>query len=148
MRSAEINNLIGLNVKRKISSIKEIDMEKSIIIILFALFLLSCGNKSREAEPIIFDNQPVVERSEPDTISVSVKEEADKMDDGKGKIVDGKSKREDVKAPVSSSSSSSSRSHKSSGYDNMRGFDPASEDDMDDNGMSRYMENDDDEGWD
>ena len=24
--------------------------------------------------------------------------------------------------------------------DNMRGFDPASEDDMDDNGMSRYME--------
>lgn len=32
--------------------------------------------------------------------------------------------------------------------DNMRGFDPASEDDMDDNGMSRYMENTDDEGWD
>ena len=32
--------------------------------------------------------------------------------------------------------------------DNMRGFDPVSEDDMDDNGMSRYMENDDDEGWD
>ena len=32
--------------------------------------------------------------------------------------------------------------------DNMRGFDPASEDDMDDNGMSRFMENNDDEGWD
>ena len=31
--------------------------------------------------------------------------------------------------------------------DNMRGFDPASEDDMDDNGMSRYMENYDEEGW-
>ena len=31
--------------------------------------------------------------------------------------------------------------------DNMRGFDPASEDDMDDNGMSRYMENNDDSGW-
>ena len=30
----------------------------------------------------------------------------------------------------------------------MRGFDPASEDDMDDNGMSRYMENNDEEGWD
>ena len=30
--------------------------------------------------------------------------------------------------------------------DNMRGFDPASEDDMDDNGMSRYMENNDEEG--
>ena len=32
--------------------------------------------------------------------------------------------------------------------DNMRGFDPAFEDDMDDNGMSRYMENNDEEGWD
>ena len=32
--------------------------------------------------------------------------------------------------------------------DNMRGFDPASEDDMDDNGMSRYRENNDEEGWD
>ncbi len=32
--------------------------------------------------------------------------------------------------------------------DNMRGFDPASEDDSDDNGMSRYMENNDEEGWD
>jgi len=32
--------------------------------------------------------------------------------------------------------------------DNMRGFDPASEDDMDDNGMSCYMENNDEEGWD
>ena len=30
----------------------------------------------------------------------------------------------------------------------MRGFDPASEDDMDDNGMSRYMENNDEEGLD
>ena len=31
--------------------------------------------------------------------------------------------------------------------DNMRGFDQASEDDGDDNGMSRYMDNNDDEGW-
>ena len=44
--------------------------------------------------------------------------------------------------------SSSSHSHESSSYDNMRGFDPASEDDMEDNGMSRYMENNDEEGWD
>ena len=51
-------------------------------------------------------------------------------------------------APVSSASSSSSHSNKSGGYDNMRGFDPASEDDMEDNGMSRYMENNDEEGWD
>ena len=32
--------------------------------------------------------------------------------------------------------------------DNMRGWDPASEDDTHDNGMSRYMENNDEEGWD
>jgi hypothetical protein len=43
---------------------------------------------------------------------------------------------------------SSSYRHKEKEPDNMRGFDPASEDDMDDNGMSRYMENNDEEGWD
>ena len=32
--------------------------------------------------------------------------------------------------------------------DGMRGFDPAFEDDTEDNGISRYMENNDDEGWD
>lgn len=53
---------------------------------------------------------------------------------------------ESPKTVSSSSSSSSRRSYKEP--DNMRGFDPASEDDMDDNGMSRYMENTDDEGWD
>ena len=43
---------------------------------------------------------------------------------------------------------SSSSKHDYEETDNMRGFDPASEDDMPDNGMSRYMENDDEEGWD
>ena len=52
------------------------------------------------------------------------------------------------KVSSTTTSSTSSRSYESSGHDNMRGFDPVSEDDMDDNGMSRYMENDDDEGWD
>ncbi len=32
--------------------------------------------------------------------------------------------------------------------DNMRGWDPASEDDMPDNGMDRYSENNDERGWD
>jgi len=31
--------------------------------------------------------------------------------------------------------------------DGMRGWDPASEDDMEDNGMTRYMENTDERGW-
>jgi hypothetical protein len=60
-------------------------------------------------------------------------------------------KEEAVKKSNSRSKSgaaSYSSSSRNDDYDNMRGFDPASEDDMDDNGMSRYMENNDDEGWD
>ena len=47
-----------------------------------------------------------------------------------------------------SSTGSYSSSYDDEEYDNMRGFDPASEDDMEDNGMNRYMENNDEEGWD
>ena len=32
-------------------------------------------------------------------------------------------------------------------FDNMRGFDPASEDDTDDGGVARYMDNNDGKGW-
>ena len=32
--------------------------------------------------------------------------------------------------------------------DNLRGWDPASEDDLEENGMDRYMENNDERGWD
>ena len=46
----------------------------------------------------------------------------------------------------SSASYHSSSSHSSSNDENMRGWDPPSEDDMEDNGMSRYMENNDEEG--
>lgn len=52
------------------------------------------------------------------------------------------------KEQSNSYNSSSNRSSYKVKQDNMRGFDPASEDDMDDNGMSRYMENNDEEGWD
>ena len=50
--------------------------------------------------------------------------------------------------PVNTQSSNYSRDSREKEIDNMRGFDPASEDDMEDNGMSRYMENNDEEGWD
>lgn len=56
-----------------------------------------------------------------------------------------------VKSPPSAPANSTSTSAEKKTMkepDNMRGFDPASEDDMDDNGMSRYMENNDEEGWD
>lgn len=56
-------------------------------------------------------------------------------------------KKADVKdspsySPISPSIKSTNHS------ENMQGFDPASEDDMDDNGMTRYMEANDEEGWD
>ena len=55
--------------------------------------------------------------------------------------------KESAKESTTSVAPSSSREeyHK---HDNMRGFDPASEDDMDDNGMTRYMEANDEEAWD
>jgi hypothetical protein len=63
------------------------------------------------------------------------------------KVLNDEPLKETVANPTSvSNSSGSSKVHSSS--DNMRGFDPASEDDMHDNGMRRYMENNDEEGWD
>ena len=110
-------------------------MKKIIIVIMSVVMLMACDNKPRQTESIINDDQTSVEQLEPDTIASSVQEKVPEV-------------KEKPSTPISSSSATSSRSHKSSSYDNMRGFDPASEDDMDDNGMSRYMENNDDEGWD
>ena len=50
--------------------------------------------------------------------------------------------------PTESYSSSGRNRHEDKELDNMRGFDPASEDDMDDNGMQRYFDANDDEAWD
>ena len=50
--------------------------------------------------------------------------------------------------PTESKSSSSRSRHEDKELDNMRGFDPASEDDLDDNGMQRYFDANDDEAWD
>ena len=114
----------------------QLEMKKIRLVsaVILMVTFISCGNKSLQAEPIIYDDQPEVELSDPDTISSSVQDEGNKVE-------------EIPSSPVKSSSTASSHSHKSSEYDNIRGFDPASEDDMEDNGMSRYMENNDEEGW-
>ena len=104
-----------------------------VVTIFLMLLFTACGSKSRQTEPIIYDDNLIVEQVEPDTVATAVQNEAPKVEE---------------KTSVPASSSSSSRTHKSSSYDNMRGFDPASEDDMEDNGMSRYMENNDYEEWD
>lgn len=108
-------------------------MKKALGISAVFLLLLSCGNKSKqEYSPMLIETQSEESYQQPDTAVIE-------------KV---KGQQEKVKGPSTPTSSSSSRSHESSNYDNMRGFDPASEDDMDDNGMSRYMENNDEEGWD
>lgn len=53
-----------------------------------------------------------------------------------------------VPKPTEPNSSSGRSKHEDKELDNMRGFDPASEDDMDDNGMQRYFDANDDEAWD
>ena len=105
------------------------------VITALILTIFACGKRSRQAEPIIYDDQSVAELPDSNTELTNVLNERKNND-------------EIPSSPAKSSSSTSSHYHKSSEYDNMRGFDPASEDDMDDNGMSRYMENYDEEGWD
>ena len=108
-------------------------MKKAFGILAVVLLLLSCQNQSKQKySPTLVETQSEESYQQPDT---AVIEEV-------------KDQQEKVKASIAPTSSSSSRSHESSNYDNMRGFDPVSEDDMDDNGMSRYMENNDEEGWD
>ena len=112
-------------------------MNRYIIIIGVALLALSCdnGKGGKINEPSSGGHGIGI-----DTETVNqIKQYEDSI----------KVKEPEIESPktISPSSSSSSRcSYEES--DNMRGFDPASEDDMDDNGMSRYMENTDDEGWD
>ena len=108
-------------------------MRESLGILTLSLLLLSCQNKSKqEYSPTLTETQSEESYQLPDT---AVTEEV-------------KERQEEVKVQSTPTASSSSHSHESSSYDNMRGFDPASEDDMEDNGMSRYMENNDEEGWD
>ena len=105
----------------------------TFILVSSSVVFLACGNKERKTEHIDVDVQTTIEEYQADTTITSVQIESPKQ--------------EYKQSTHMNSPSSSSRSHRSSGYDNMRGFDPASEDDMEDNGMSRYMENNDEGGW-
>lgn len=94
--------------------------------------LMACGNSGKQTTVEYIEEAPITTTdsiAHEDTVDVTTEKQADKS----------------VAAPVSSSDVTH---HHSGAHDNMRGFDPASEDDMDDNGMSRYFDNNDDEGWD
>ena len=113
---------------------------KFIPIFIIMVLFLSCGNKSRHDVP-------------PSSYEETKKEAPEKLKPYKikGAKDDSPKMKEPAKSNNSTSksgSSSYSSSRDEEDYDNMRGFDPASENDMDDNGMSRYMENNDEEGWD
>ena len=122
-------------VTMKRGNLRMIRKRHVLTIVILMLAISACRNRSGQAESVIYDGLPVNELSEPDTATVHVEEETPKVE-------------ENTSTSSRSSTSSSPKSHNSRNYDNMRGFDPASEDDMDDNGMSRYMENNDEEGWD
>lgn len=106
-------------------------MRNSLGVISLTLLLFSCGNKGRQESSTILIDDRIEESFQQSDTTV---EDSIEMDEVGGD------------APVVLGAHSSYGAQDDD-YDNMRGFDPASEDDMDDNGMSRYMENDDEEGW-
>ena len=99
------------------------------------LALSSCGNKSPQKDVLDWGDRDSISNFD-DSITHSDEQ----------KTSNGTAKEHEIKRIEGASSGTLSTNRVK--QDNMRGFDPASEDDMDDNGMSRYMENDDDEGWD
>ena len=120
-------------------------MKKVVGLFVLASLLLSCGDKSSHVSPSMVEDSVSesyesegTDSASKEVIEMSIEEE-NKAASNRPKTVSPSPDRYKRKA---------NRHVKESEYDNMRGFDPASEDDMDDNGMSRYMENNDDEGWD
>ena len=113
---------------------------KNLLSLLFLLLVLSsCGNKTPKQDDVNWAYYDSVSKV---TDSIEQAEERNRLDS----IIREKEEMEkEHPSPYHSNSSGSSHSIK---QDNMRGFDPTFEDDTDDNGMSRYMENDDEEGWD
>ena len=99
------------------------------IIATMILFTVSCSNK-KSPESLYPMDYP----------SYNTSSDSAKPDSTISEPIDQK--------PVNTQSSNYSRDSREKETDNMRGFDPASEDDMEDNGMSRYMDNNDEEGWD
>lgn len=104
-------------------------MRKALAIMVSGLLLLSCGSEKPKARRAVMDYETGVERTAPDTAV-----------QGKAKRTVGTGRTEKVKPTAT-------EKHKPGNDGNMRGFDPASEDDLPDNGMNRYMENNDEEGW-
>ena len=118
-------------------------MKRLSFILLAGLLLLSC-NEKKTYPPIpstVVNKDTVKEEKKADTLHVDKEQQPEQP-------TAPSPPPSSVKNTTPSVRPSASKRHVQPQYDNMRGFDPASEDDMDDNGMSRYMDNNDDEGWD
>ena len=113
------------------------NMKDLWLILTLVVLLLSCGNKAKSDLPMSDVEEGWGERYQKELEDSLAREKALRDEPAK-----------DAVANPSSVSSSLSSSENHSSSDNMRGFDPASEDDMEDNGMRRFMENNDEEGWD
>ena len=103
-------------------------MRQSIILMMFIL-LASCSNRKATTDPYPQEPPSYLNDTEPEKPDSAV------------------SKSPSI-APVNPQTISHSNNREEKDLDNMRGFDPASEDDMDDNGMQRYFDANDDEAWD
>ena len=118
-------------VKNRIRALK-----KLFFLGLVAVLLVSCG--SRNDRPVTTHEEENPAQTLPERVGDMV-EASPAIEETPVKPA--------PSAPANSTSTSTEKKTLTE-PDNMRGFDPASEDDMDDNGMSRYMENNDEEGWD
>ena len=107
-------------------------MMNRYIIFGVALLLLSCGNRKGADYDETYDGGAGVGV---DTATIHIIQCQPEIE------------KEPVNERTKTVSPSKDR-YKSTSHDNMRGFDPASEDDMHDNGMTRYMEVNDEKGWD
>lgn len=111
-------------------------LKKFFFLGLVAVLLVSCSG--RNARPVTTHEAENPAQTLPERVGDTV-EASPAIEETPGKPT--------PSAPANSATTSTEKKTMTE-PDNMRGFDPASEDDMDDNGMSRYMENNDEEGWD
>ena len=101
---------------------------------LLAILMLAVGAScsKKKATEVVFPNDHPSHYTDPEPTTT---------DSDRTEITNVKPAEEPTSAPTSSY-------RQTKEADNMRGFDPASEDDTDDNGMQRYFDANDDEAWD
>lgn len=111
-------------------------LKKLFFLGLVSVLMVSCS--SRNARPVMTHEEETPAQKLPERVGDTVEASP---------AIEETPVKSTPSAPANSTSTSTEKKTMKE-PDNMRGFDPASEDDMDDNGMSRYMENNDEEGWD